>query len=80
MHSPMKFVYYLIVFLAALGSIHLGLLASGYDILAMANISHLSKALYTTFGVCGVLTVIMLFMHCSGHCHAGSCNSSCGCK
>ena len=34
MHSPMKFVYYLIVFIAALGSIHLGLMAAGYDVLA----------------------------------------------
>ena len=78
MHSPMKFVYYLIVFIAALGSIHLGLMAAGYDVLSMVNVSHLTKPLYTTFGVCGILTVIMLFMHCSG-CHSGSCSSS-GCK
>lgn len=66
-HSPLKFVYMLVVALSALGAVHLGLLALGYDMLTVLHLSHAMKTVYMLFGAAGVATLVLLAMKCCSH-------------
>jgi len=65
----------LVWLLTALGSIHLGLIGLGFNILEMPffmdNLAMLDKPIHYLFGVAGVLSLVMMVQGCSeGKCGA----------
>lgn len=57
----------LVWLLTALGSLHLGLMALGYDVPMMLGIYELHKTLMYIFGLAGAASLVLLVMRC--HCH-----------
>jgi hypothetical protein len=54
---------------SAIGATYLGLQALGYDVLSMIGLDAYAKVIMLLFGVCGVLSLVMMFMRCkSGTC------------
>ena len=68
MKSPLfKLVFKLVWLITALGSLHLGLLALGYDVPMMLGLSELHRTLMYTFGLAGAVSLVLLAISC--HCH-----------
>jgi len=73
--SAMKLVSSVVWVITALGCIHIGLVALGYDLLARFDMAAtLDKPLAYTFGVAGVISLIMFAMALSHH------NCDCKCQ
>ena len=49
---------------AAIGATYVGLLALGYDVLSMIGLGAYSNIVMLLFGVCGVLSLVMMGMKC----------------
>ena len=47
---------------SAIGATYVGLLALGYDVLSMIGLGAYSQIIMLLFGVCGVLSLVMMFM------------------
>jgi len=58
--------------LTALGSIHLGLIGLGFNVLTMPfvqeNLAMLIVPLHYVFGVAGVLSLVMMMQGCGSNC------------
>ncbi|MBI2774932.1 hypothetical protein HYX58_02910 [Candidatus Dependentiae bacterium] len=69
--SGMRLMCMIVCLITALGSIHLGLMALGYNPLEMLHIMQYEKIVYYIIGACGVIALLKLVM--------GACSSHCGC-
>jgi uncharacterized membrane protein YuzA (DUF378 family) len=61
--------------ITAIGCIHIGLLALGYNLLGIQFLAGLTKPIEYIFGAAGVISLLLFFMH-SATC---KCNGSCTC-
>jgi hypothetical protein len=59
--------------ITALGCIHLGLMAMGYNPIETLGLQNMAKVIGYIFGIAGVASLIMFFMGgcCGGHCSCG---------
>ena len=72
MKSPlMKTLGTIVWVITALASIHIGLMAMGYNVLDMAHISQYSRTIDYIVGIAGVISLLMLIMMLGSGC--GSC-------
>jgi hypothetical protein len=77
MKSPaLHMFYHVVFFLSALGALHVGLLAMGYNVLGMPFLMNLAKPIEYIFGLAGLISlVLMIFMH-SMVCNCSGCPRS----
>lgn len=68
-----KLVAHIVWFVTAIGAIHLGLMAAGYNLIDTLHLGHLARTIDYIFGIAGVLSLIMLVM-----CMTSSCCRACG--
>ncbi len=74
MKSCMHMVGSIVWLLTAVGCIHLGLVAFGYDLLTMMSMSQWAHYCGILFGVAGVASLILFFMG-GGGCGCGCANT-----
>lgn len=74
MRSPVvKVLFSVVWFLTAVAAIHIGLMAMGYNMLSMHILANFAKPLEYIFGIAGVISLLLFFMHtatckCNGNC------------
>ncbi len=77
MKSPvMKLVGNVVWLITALASIHIGLMALGYNVLDMAHISQFSRTIDYVIGVAGVISLLMMIMWLGSGCSSCECEHS----
>jgi uncharacterized membrane protein YuzA (DUF378 family) len=69
-----KWLHHAVCIITALGSIHVGLLSVGYNVLAMGFLAGLAKPIEAIFGLVGLLSIVLLVMH-SMCCGCGCCST-----
>ncbi len=65
MKSPaLKMFHHVVLFLSALGALHVGLLAMGYNVLGVPFLATFARPIEYIFGLSGLISLVtMLFMH-----------------
>lgn len=61
----MKFLIWLVYFIASFAALHYGMVAFGYDLLALpmvTQVPNLVKIVQMVFGLCGLISIITMFM------------------
>ncbi len=64
MKSPaLKMAHHVLCFVTALGALHVGLVAMGYNLLGFPFLVAFARPIEYIFGLAGLASLVMLFMH-----------------